>query len=221
MKPVSAVDVAKSYLEERIVKGAIPPGQQIKEGDVSTQLDISRPPIREAFKILEGEGLIVRKPNRGVFVSQIREKDVWEVYSLLEALYELALYLAFDLISEREIKKLEGLVLEMESCVERHSPKVIGRYQDLNSRFHSLFAQIVGHQRLGLILSNLSIQIRRLSYQAFLDKEHMRRSNQAHRAILEAIRRKDREKAAALIRHHMQAIAATHRRIAVVAGGLT
>jgi DNA-binding GntR family transcriptional regulator len=214
MKPISAVDVAKSYLEERIVKGTFAPGQQIKEGDISARLHISRPPIREAFKLLEAEGLIDRKPNRGVFVSQIRKRDVWEVYTLLECLYELALRLAFDRVSDKEIRKLEGLVLEMESCVARHSPKVIGRYQDLNRRFHGLFARIVGHRRLDLILSHLSAQIRRLSYQAFLDKEHMRRSNQAHRAILEALRRKDMDKAAVLSRQHMQAIAVTHRRLA-------
>jgi DNA-binding GntR family transcriptional regulator len=61
MKTVSAVDVAKGYLEEKIVKGVILPGQQVKEEDISRQLNISRPPIRKLSKILEGEGLVYRR----------------------------------------------------------------------------------------------------------------------------------------------------------------
>jgi DNA-binding GntR family transcriptional regulator len=213
IKPISAVDAAKGYLEDKIVKGIILPGQKIKEEDISAQLNISRSPIREAFKILEGEGLIVRKPNRGVFVSQITEKDVLEVYGLLEWLYDLALTLGFDLISDKEIRKLEGFILEMESCVQRHSPKVIARYQDLNSLFHCFFANIAGNQRLSTFLSNLNAQIRRLSYQAFLDLEHMRRSNQEHGAILDAVRKGDRENALRLTRLHVGKISQVHQKI--------
>lgn len=215
MKTVSAVDVAKSYLEDRIVNGLFRPGQQIKEEDVSSRLEISRPPIREAFKILEGEGLVVRRPNRGVFVSQISEKDVWEVYSLLQWLYELALSIGFDLITAGDIKKLEKLVLEMDSCVKRHGPKVIGRYQDLNTRFHCFFAHLADHRRLSAMLSNLTAQIRWQSYQAFTDIEHMRRSNLEHTEILEAISRRDREKALRLTRLHVKKISRVHKAIAV------
>jgi DNA-binding GntR family transcriptional regulator len=214
MKTVSAVDVAKGYLEEKIVKGVILPGQQVKEEDISRQLNISRPPIREAFKILEGEGLVYRRPNRGVFVSQIKEKDVWEVYTLLESLCELGLRLAFDLISEKETRKLERMVSEMNSCVQRHSRKVIVRYQDLNIRFHCFFAEIADHRRLRIILLNLTAQMRRLSYQAFMDKDHMRRSNLEHEHILEAIRRGNKDEALKLTRLHMEKVSRRHKAIA-------
>jgi DNA-binding GntR family transcriptional regulator len=214
MKTVSAVDAAKGYLEEKIVKGVLYPGQQIKEEDLSRRLNISRPPIREAFKILEGEGLVYRRPNRGVFVSQVKEKDVWEVYTLLESLCELALRLAFDFISEKETRKLEHMVSEMASCVQEHNRKVIARYQDLNIRFHCFFAEIANHERLRVMLLHLTAQMRRLSYQAFMDKDHMRRSNLEHENILDAIRRRDKEKALKLTRLHLEKVSRRHKEIA-------
>jgi len=65
MKVKSLVDHTVKHLEDLIVKGKLQPGQKIKEQEISNRLGISRPPLREAFKILEAEGLIRREPRRG------------------------------------------------------------------------------------------------------------------------------------------------------------
>ncbi len=78
----SIVDYAKNFIEQCIVTGELSPGQRIKEEEIAKKLEISRPPVREAFKILEAEGLIRRNPRRGVFVTEITSKDVWEIYTL-------------------------------------------------------------------------------------------------------------------------------------------
>ena len=87
----SITDLAKRHIQVWIIKGEYQPGQQIKEEEIAARLDISRPPVREAFKMLEAEGLVVRKPRRGVYVTEMTGKDVWEAYTLKAALYELAL----------------------------------------------------------------------------------------------------------------------------------
>jgi DNA-binding GntR family transcriptional regulator len=214
MKTVSAVDVAKKYLEEKIVSSNLLPGQQIKEGDISRQLNISRPPIREAFKILEAGGLVTRTPNKGVFVSKVTVKDIWEVYTLKEALYTLAFTLALEVISEKDIKKLEKNVLEMEACLESTHAKTITRCQNLNSQFHNLFRDLSNHQRLKTFLSNLDIQTKRISYQAFTDKNHMRQSLNDHRNILAAIQQNDKKKALDLMVQHVREVYAKHKQLA-------
>ena len=76
---------AKEQIEQWIITEEFKPGQQIKEEPAAQRLGISRPRVREAFKILESEGMIFSKPRRGEFVSLLSEKDVWEVYTLKAA----------------------------------------------------------------------------------------------------------------------------------------
>ena len=52
---------------------------QLKEDELCEKDGISRPPIREAFKTLEADGLVTRMARRGVFVSEFNEKDIWEI----------------------------------------------------------------------------------------------------------------------------------------------
>jgi len=103
----SLVDIARRHIQLWIIKGEYHPGQKLKEEEISARLNISRMPIREAFKALEIEGLVIRKPRRGVFVTLMTEKDVWEVYTLKAYLYEMATELAIDLITDTEIEELE------------------------------------------------------------------------------------------------------------------
>ncbi|WP_416429780.1 GntR family transcriptional regulator [Paenarthrobacter nicotinovorans] len=73
-------------LREKIIDGHFAPGQQINETLVSSQLNLSRGPLREALQRLSQEGLLVNKPNRGVFVVELTAHDVEEIYHLRELL---------------------------------------------------------------------------------------------------------------------------------------
>ena len=117
MRIKSIVDHTAKALEDMIVKGKLKPGQKIKEQEISTRLGISRPPLREAFKILEADGLIRREPRRGVFVSELKDGDIWEIYTLKLALYTLGVTLAMDKITNGEVEKLEKVVVQMEKSV--------------------------------------------------------------------------------------------------------
>ena len=68
MKVESLTDIAKRYLEKWIVTDNLKPGQQLKEDEIASKLGISRPPMREAFKALESEGPIIKKPIKGIFI---------------------------------------------------------------------------------------------------------------------------------------------------------
>ncbi len=202
MKIKSLVDYAKHYLEGCIITGRMSPGQQIKEEVVASRLGVSRPPVREAFKVLESEGLIERKPRRGVFVSEITEKDIWEIYTLKMALYSLAASLAIEKISDRGIKRLEKVVQKMEECVQ-NEPSAVIRYQTLNEAFHNITIDIAGHERLKKIAAGLQNQVKRFSYKSLADRRHLLSSCRYHRQILESIKSKDKDMAERLNREHI------------------
>ncbi len=203
MKVKSIVDRAVKRLEDMIIKGKLEPGQRIKETEISTRLGISRPPLREAFKILEAEGLIRREPRHGVFVSELTEHDIWEVYTLKIALYTLSVRLAMERITPADLVKLEKTVKNMEELVDGEEAPDIMRYEELNSIFHDLTASTSGHVRLRRILQSLNNQIKRISYKSFADIEHLRASCVYHRMILEAIKAGDTDKAEDITREHI------------------
>ncbi|MHB8111810.1 MAG: GntR family transcriptional regulator, partial [Syntrophorhabdaceae bacterium] len=74
-KPRSMGDVAYDYLKQAIIKGDIPPGQRLIENQLSAQMEVSRVPIREAFKKLEQEDLVEKKGMRGFIVKRLTREE--------------------------------------------------------------------------------------------------------------------------------------------------
>jgi DNA-binding GntR family transcriptional regulator len=203
MRIKSIVDRTAKTLEDMIVKGKLKPGQKVKEQEISTRLGISRPPLREAFKILEAEGLIRREPRRGVFVSELKEVDIWEIYTLKLALYTLGVTLAIDKISDGEVEKLEKVVAQMENSVRGGRGPDVMKYEELNNLFHDMTATIAGHTRLKKMQQSLNNQIKRIAYRSFSDRKHLEMSCTYHKKILGAIKAKDKPRAEELTREHI------------------
>jgi DNA-binding GntR family transcriptional regulator len=202
MKIESIVDLAKRHMEIWIIKGEYAPGQKLKEEEIAMRLGISRPPIREAFKALETEGLVLRKPRRGVFVSEMTAKDVWEAYTLKAALYEMATELAMDTISADQIGDLDAVVQQMENCVKME-PGDLLQYQEYHQSFHDKIMVISGHDRLKKISVSIHNQVGRFSYRSLQNKSHLQSSVRYHRQIIDAMKAKDKALACRLMKEHV------------------
>ncbi len=202
MKIESIVDLAKRHMELWIIKGEYEPGQKLKEEEIAMRLGISRPPIREAFQALETEGLVVRKPRRGVFVTEMTAKDVWEAYTLKAALYEMATELAMDTISANQISELDAVVGQMEDCVKME-PVDLLQYQEYHHGFHDKIMVISGHDRLKKISVSIHNQVGRFSYKSLQNKSHLQSSVRYHRQIIKAIKAKDKTRACRLMKEHV------------------
>jgi DNA-binding GntR family transcriptional regulator len=203
MKVESIVDRTVKRLEEMIVKGKLRPGQQVKEQEIADRLGVSRPPVREAFKLLEAEGLVRREPRRGVFVAELSDGDIWEIYTLKTALYSLAAVLAIDRLTAAGVEKLQKIVDQMEALVSSKRPDIV-RYEELNNQFHDTTALIAGHGRLKKIQQSINNQVKRMAYRSLADRRHLEESCRYHRDILNAIKARDKERAEALTREHIQ-----------------
>jgi len=203
MKVESVVDRTAKRLEDMIIKGKLSPGRQIKEQEISDRLGVSRPPVREAFKILEAAGLVRREPRRGVFVAELTDQDIWEIYTLKTALYTMAVTLAIDRLTPGGVEKLEKIVCQMEALVHGNERPDIIRYEELNNIFHETTALIAGHSRLKKIQQSLHNQIKRVAYRSLADRGHLERSCRFHREILSAVKAGDRLRAEALTREHI------------------
>jgi len=202
MKVESLTDMAKRYLEKWIVTDNLKPGRQIKEDEIADRLGISRPPVREAFKTLESEGLVIRKPRKGVFVVKMNQTDVIEVYMLKSNLYAMATGLAMEQITEKQLEDLGSLVQKMEYCIREDLSDILN-YQKFHCRFHVNIMKIAGNRRLEMFASNLHKQIQRFSYQTLQHREHLQTSVRYHKNIMEKMWEKDKKNAKKIMEEHV------------------
>lgn len=134
-----------SRLREAIVSGQFPPGSHLNESVIAKQMAVSRIPLREAFKKLEQEGLVVRQPNKGVFVIRFSARDVREVFSLRARLECMAFEWAIPSMTHADIEELRNLVEEQKAAIASRHYADLAR---LDMRFHELICMKAGHSRL-------------------------------------------------------------------------
>src|SRR5664279_4365115 len=84
--PRSLADDAADVLRTQILAGGLPRGAHLVEARIARQFNVSRGPVREAFKLLRAEGLVEEEPRRGTFVVTLSSVDVREIYDLRAAL---------------------------------------------------------------------------------------------------------------------------------------
>ena len=119
----SLTEEIADVVRERILRGEYEIGEKIKENQIATELRVSRTPIREAFKLLENEGLIDYVPNRGCFAKGFTKQDVEDIYAVRESLEELAVVWAVERISPEEIAALEEQCEMMEFYTKKMDRK--------------------------------------------------------------------------------------------------
>ncbi len=151
---LSAIDsrptavVIADQLRERIIDGSFGPGDQINEAQVANQLNVSRGPVREALQRLVQEGLLIGRPNRGVFVRELTLRDIAEVYEAREVI-ECA---AAENIVARSQADREELVARLEEIARRMRGPLDARDWSALSRvdleFHTALVEAGDNSRL-------------------------------------------------------------------------
>ena len=131
-------DVVFNTLREAILKGELQPGERLMELQLAAKLGVSRTPIREAIRMLEQEGLAVTIPRRGAEVAKMTEKDMNDVLQVREALDELAVSIACELITEEELEKLSEAVKNFEEAI---GTKDIKQIAEKDIAFHDIIHQ--------------------------------------------------------------------------------
>src|SRR5699024_6301419 len=132
-------------LESMILNKELEPGLRINEKAIADRLNISRSPVREAFRHLEQAGLVEIRVNRGVFVREIDYTRAGELTDIRCALYRLAGQLAAKNIDNNQIHELRDDLVRMDRALEVSAPE---GYSEINDRFHRTLIEASGSQRL-------------------------------------------------------------------------
>jgi DNA-binding GntR family transcriptional regulator len=198
-------DYVADQLRQAILAGEFKPNQRLVEHQIAESIQTSRGPVRDAIKILENEGLVIRQPHRGAFVAQLQPDDFMEIYSLREALETLAIKYAIKNATDEQISTLEQLVHSMEDLAKQDYSQ--GDATDLDMEFHYTMCKISGHKRVLNAWESMSGQIRLVLLKHRLEnpQDLRERSISWHEKIVAALCKRDSEMAIKELHTHMAA----------------
>lgn len=192
LKPETLTDQVYEILRERVISGKIPPGEFIREQDVSERLGVSRTPVREALARLASERFLERIPHRGFRLPEETVDDLVEIYPIMTALEVLGTKEAFEHLDSGALAELRRINGAYEKAFEESD---IYAGIDNNHAFHSMLSAQSGNKRLCRMLDDLRSRVRSLEIWAFSDIEHWQKSVEEHEEILKAIESKEFERA--------------------------
>lgn len=200
----SFADQAFDTIVEAIVRGDMLPGSRIGEVEAANQLGISRGPLREALARLEVCNLVLRKPNRGVFVAEVSAKDYQDLFDIREPLEGLACRLAAERITEEELKRLRSL---LEKHGESEGVRTGTQYYQgaPGDDFHVQIVLASRNRRLTKVLGNdLYHQLRFYRYRSSVRTGRTPAAFEEHWAILDALEARDSVRAEQAMRRHIR-----------------
>jgi len=197
----SLTDQIYDYLSTSIIEGKVKPGEQLIENDLCHQFGISRSPLRECFRILESEGLIVILPRKGAFVKELTSKDIEDIFPVRASLESLAARLAVQNIGEKVIGIFDDLITKMDEAL---SNKDIRSFLRFNFTFHSTFIKTSNNQVLEKTLKNLGRGLwQRIAFLYYQSPSGLDFSNNMHKEIVKAFRDRDANSAQRLVEEHI------------------
>ena len=216
--PVTAQSLVKSIaerLERAILVGDLPLGSKINEQALARDLGVSRGPLREAIRSLEGRKLVERTPNFGPRVISLDETDLLEIFVVREALEGIACRMATENFSDTALLALEQLI-ETYRVDDPTSPAVHSFDQDLD--FHLRIVAGAGNRRLATILNDeLYYLLKVYRYRSKSVPGRARQAQQEHRDILAAMKERDAGVAEMMMRRHIRSARSNLLRGLVVA----
>ncbi|HEX2315527.1 MAG TPA: GntR family transcriptional regulator [Thermomonospora sp.] len=205
-RPPTAQQFVLGELRRAITSGELKPGAPIRQDALAERLDVSRVPLREALKILEGEGLVVHEAHRGYFVAVLSMTDLREIYRIREILEAEAVRTAAARLTPETLAAIEEAQRDVERAGEAGDVTAMAA---ANRRFHFTLIEASGMPRLVRLITTLwdaTDAYRSLYYGDTLNRE---RAVHEHRAVISALREGDVNSAIRwLDRHRAHAVAA-------------
>ncbi|KAB0268884.1 GntR family transcriptional regulator [Microvirga brassicacearum] len=200
----SLVDVVTQRLEEAIMSGEFAPGSRLSEHALATSLGVSRGPLREAIRRLEGRKLVERTPNIGVHIAVLSLKDLADLLIVREALEGMACRLAAERMTDEELSGLDQL---LEEHGEQESVRAgTGYYQEgRDFDFHFRIVKASGNaQLIQMLTGDLYDLLRVYRYKSSTLDGRAAKAFQEHKAVVAALKSRDPDKAEAAMRLHVR-----------------
>jgi len=197
LAPRALYEEVAEQLRQRIFRRELAPGSWIDEVKISQEFGISRTPLREALKVLAAEGLVTMKMRRGAYVTEVSESDLADVYHLLSLLESDAAGVVAQKATDSQIEELQILHKELESAANNRD-----KFFEINERFHMRILEIAGNRWRDQMVADLRKVMKLNRHNSLLKSGRVKESMLEHRAIMDALKRRDAKSAVKRMQEH-------------------
>jgi DNA-binding GntR family transcriptional regulator len=192
-------DVA-DRLREQIFSKLLAPGSWLDEQSLAEQFGISRTPMREAIKVLASEGLVTIKIRRGAYVTEVARKDLEQIFTILSLLEGEAARETATKATEEELNQLDYWHHRLEKAA---ADRDIEQFFEINGKFHELIQEIAGNRWMNGVIADLRKVLKLHRRESLTSTGRLQNSLIEHRAILNALLKRDQAGAESAMRQHL------------------
>lgn len=197
---MTAKERAFSQIQRWIIDGTLQPGEKLLDAELAESLGVSRTPIREAFQLLEVQGLVSMHPGKETKVTAIEREDIFKMYSTMAVLQALAAEVTTTIIVPEQIQQLRAMNLDFENAMKSGQA-----YQamELDEQFHNFIVELSDNPYVAAYSASLQMHIRRFKY-VFLKQPiaAAQASVDEHASIISAFEQKDGDRAQAMMKQN-------------------
>ena len=189
-------DRAYEDLKWKILNGEVATGILHTENSICELLNVGRSPVRQALTRLQHDRLIDVIPRKGMLIRGITSRELNELASARIAVESLVVQLAVENASDEDIKALEKLLKEAEHAEYKKAMRI-------DHEFHIKLAECSGNSVLVELVSFMKKRSSILWFRSVVTKEKMKEVLKEHRAVVKAIKNRDKRAAVAAIKLHV------------------
>ena len=204
MKIDGVIESIVKLLRARIITGELPSGQKLNEVELASELDVSRPSLREALRILEQKHLTVNVPRKGSYVAELSFDDFTALYLAREMMECYAIDL-LEVSDKKELPDVEAAITPISNLTlpPENDPQQRLEYLQSLIDFHYRLVEACGNKHILHFYSTIASNIARYQFIYFYKLNLTDDSHEDHRKILDYIRLGEYSEAKAILRNHI------------------
>jgi DNA-binding GntR family transcriptional regulator len=189
-------------LIDGLKSGRYVPGQRLIEADLTSELKLSRGPIREALKRLAAEGLVSLIPHRGAYIRKLTRREVHDMLVIQESLTGLAARLATNRIEEGDNRnRFEAEFARLMSFRDGHDTMA---FLEERSRFYRTLVSIGGNQELSRFVPTMQLHLLRMQFQQHVTPSDRKRQFKEYETLAAFVLGDNAGKAETIMRQHVR-----------------
>lgn len=187
-------------IRKSILDGTYPLGAQLNEMDLAATFGVSRGPVREGLQRLIQEGLLNSEPHRGVFVPELNDSDISDIYFVRKSLELAAMRRVMALADRTQIqRRLVTVIKQMEKVVQRQNWPLIA---ELDMEFHRQFVDAAGSFRLSRAYATVQAETKLYLHRLMGSYRGNKALIEEHQTLAELIGGDDADAALAKLNRH-------------------
>ena len=207
----SIPDVIYDVLRRDISRGLYPPGR-ISIRQLAAEFGVSSMPVREALRRLQAEGLVGFKGGRQVIIEELTLEDLRELFAIRLELESLAIRRSVPLLSDdsQELERLDAMIATMDQVENDYD-----EWRVINRLFHDSLYAAAKMPRLLSTIGSLAVSVDAYAKLYGRSIDGLRVAQEQHREMMEHVRAKNEDAAAAVLRNHLEVALDVLRRAAI------